>query len=276
MAVNSQEQIGDQSAQNLSHQTIGAAGDQVVDVEVLLPPPEEDFDVPAQLVSQGHIFGAQIKTVGGYIVIRAIDTVADDTDRLFRLVLALGTQKSHHIQEDMAAFRGRSLFDDGFSGALADPTDKVSSLGLPLVEVLMALVIAVHDAGLARGHNFLYKGPLVGFTGAEIDPLWNAPVQAESQMHLGLLDAVPVVGKLHRGDRVNQRAVHTDQVAQVPMQDRQKLFCLILQQMIHLAQLLKGSGVHRLEKGAAADPFGGSDMRPGKLILFEDLQQFTA
>lgn len=86
MAVHSQQQIGDQPGENLHQQTVRAAGDQVVNLEVALPPGKKGFDGPPQFVSQGNLLGRQIKPVGGHPVVFAIGLVADHTQFTLGLV----------------------------------------------------------------------------------------------------------------------------------------------------------------------------------------------
>jgi len=56
---------GDQSRKDLHQQAIGAASDQMIHFEVALPPGEEGFYRPAQLVDQGNLLSRQVKSVGG-------------------------------------------------------------------------------------------------------------------------------------------------------------------------------------------------------------------
>ena len=65
MAINSRQEIGDEAAENLHHEAIGAAGNQGIDVQVLFPPAEEFFDFPAQFINQSDVGGREVKAVGG-------------------------------------------------------------------------------------------------------------------------------------------------------------------------------------------------------------------
>jgi hypothetical protein len=55
MAVDGKQQIGYESSKYLGHETMGTAGDQVIQVEVLFPPAEEYLDIPAELVNKRNI-----------------------------------------------------------------------------------------------------------------------------------------------------------------------------------------------------------------------------
>src|SRR6266480_7917946 len=107
----------------------------------------------------------------------------------------------------MASFGNGPLFNDGLSGALFNPADEVLFFCLPLIKVPVALVIAVHDSGLSWCQNLCHKGTLIGFAGTEVNSLRNAPVDIKAKMDFRFLGTVPVVGKLHRLDRINKRAV---------------------------------------------------------------------
>jgi hypothetical protein len=61
MAINGRQEIGDGAAENLHHEAIGAAGNQGIDFQVLFPPPEEFFDLPAQFINQGNAGGGEVK-----------------------------------------------------------------------------------------------------------------------------------------------------------------------------------------------------------------------
>ncbi len=65
MAIDRQQQIGDQPRKDLHQQAIGAASDQRIHFEVALPPGEEGFYRPAEFVDQGNLLSSQIKAVGG-------------------------------------------------------------------------------------------------------------------------------------------------------------------------------------------------------------------
>jgi len=52
-AVNGEQQIGYQTGKYLNHQAVFAAGDEVIDPQVALPPGKKGLDVPAQFVNGG-------------------------------------------------------------------------------------------------------------------------------------------------------------------------------------------------------------------------------
>ena len=125
VAVDGQQQIGDQASQNLNHQAVGTACNQVVDFQVSFPPSEEIFNVPAQLVSLGDLFASQIMAVGSYPVFGAVDLIADQSQRGLALIDTRCAQQHSGVEEDDAAV-GRSsvMRKDFFVSAFLDPTDK--------------------------------------------------------------------------------------------------------------------------------------------------------
>ena len=50
MAVDGEQQVGDESSEDLRHEAMRTASNQMVHLEVLFPPAEEDLFIPAELV----------------------------------------------------------------------------------------------------------------------------------------------------------------------------------------------------------------------------------
>jgi hypothetical protein len=94
-------------------------------------------------------------------------------------------------------------------------------------------------------------------------------------MNLGFLDAATVVGKLHRWDRIDLGTIDAHQLLKMCMHERQERLRLRLEKMVHLVELLQGTGVHRLKERAATDAFGWGDVGSIKFVLFQDLQELT-
>src|SRR5665648_959297 len=81
MAINGQQEIGDESAKNLHHKAIGASGNQGIDVQVLFPPAEEFFDLPAQFIDQSNVCSRKIMAVGGHLIFFVLHPVPHDPHR---------------------------------------------------------------------------------------------------------------------------------------------------------------------------------------------------
>lgn len=92
MAIDGKEQTGDEPAEDLGHQPLSTSGYQVIDVEMLLPPPQEFLDVPARFVNERNLFVRQVESVRSDIVFNVIHMVTNDANWLFGLVLAFGSQ----------------------------------------------------------------------------------------------------------------------------------------------------------------------------------------
>lgn len=95
LAIDGQEEIRNQAGHDLHHKAIRAAGQAVIQLEVLFPPAEEFLDFPAGLVDQGDLFGGQITPVGGHPIFRRADAVAHQAHRLGRLVGRENTEPSN-------------------------------------------------------------------------------------------------------------------------------------------------------------------------------------
>jgi len=98
--VDSKQQIGNESAKQLNHETVSASGNQVVHLEVPFPPVEKGLYVPAQLINLSHFFSSQIVTVGCNPKIFAVDTVANKAQLFLSLVYTLGAEKHNLVRED--------------------------------------------------------------------------------------------------------------------------------------------------------------------------------
>ena len=72
-AIDSQQQIGDKTTKYLYHETVFASGNQVVHLQVALPPAEEGLYVPAQFIHLGHFFSRQVVSIGCYPVVLAVN-----------------------------------------------------------------------------------------------------------------------------------------------------------------------------------------------------------
>src|SRR5512136_656332 len=55
MAIDGEEQIGDETSEYLRHEAVSTAGDQMIHIEMLFPPTEEDLYIPAELVNESDI-----------------------------------------------------------------------------------------------------------------------------------------------------------------------------------------------------------------------------
>ena len=85
-----------------------------------------------------------------------------------------------------AALRDRIGFEAGLDGAGLDAADKLQALLLPEVEVAVALVVAVHDPGLAGRQELGDQGAFIAFAVGQTDFSGDAPVDVKAQMNLGL------------------------------------------------------------------------------------------
>ena len=113
-AVNGEEQVSYQSREKLNHHAIGAPSQTVVDVQVLFPPAEEGFDVPAQLIDGHEFFGGEIEPVGRQPICFTLDPVADDTDRFFGLVDTFRAEKHDSIIKDRTVRNNVIFVETGF------------------------------------------------------------------------------------------------------------------------------------------------------------------
>jgi hypothetical protein len=171
---------------------------------MLFPPAKEDLNVPSKLVDESYLFSFQVKTVGGNIELLVLYSVADDPDRLFSLVLTFSAQKAFDIQKHVTIFNDFALFQNRLSGALSDAADKMLLSCLPLVKVLMALVVSIHNTGLPWLQYLGNERAFISLACIKKKLFRDSPVQVKADMHLGLVGTVPVVGPLHGGHGIDQ------------------------------------------------------------------------
>ena len=71
MAVDRQQQIGDQAGQNLNQHAVFIPGKQMVNVQMLFPPAEKRLDIPTKFVREHYLLRGQVETVGRNQVLHA-------------------------------------------------------------------------------------------------------------------------------------------------------------------------------------------------------------
>ena len=81
MAIDREQEIGDQTGKHLDHETMAASGNEMVYFEMPLPPGKKRFYVPTQLVDQGYLFSGEIKPIRSNPIGFAFDRVADKAQR---------------------------------------------------------------------------------------------------------------------------------------------------------------------------------------------------
>jgi len=125
----------------------------VVNLQVTLPPIEEDLDIPPQLIGEGDLLGGEIMAVCGDPVIDVCDSITDETNLFLCLIDGWGPQQNHGVVEDNTPWLNIVLSDFVPFGGSLDATDKVFSLCLPVIEALMALIVAIHDPCFSGGED---------------------------------------------------------------------------------------------------------------------------
>jgi len=150
MTVNGEEQVSYEASEKLRHHAVGASGQPVVDVQVLFPPAEEGFDIPAEFINGHDVFGGVIEPVGSQPVCFTLDPVADDTNRFFGLVDAFRTEKHNSVVKDWAARRNGVFMEAGFQRPCLDAEHEVFIFRLPGIEVPITLVVPVDNLGFSR------------------------------------------------------------------------------------------------------------------------------
>ena len=72
------------------------------------------------------------------------------------------------IVKDNAFFRECVLFDDGLGCILLDPANEMLFISLPLVEMSVRLITAIHDSGFTFAEYLFHKGTFTLFAVAQV------------------------------------------------------------------------------------------------------------
>lgn len=79
MAIDSQQEISDESGQDLDHQTVPASCNKMIDFEMSLPPSEKLLNIPTKLINKGNLLSSQVKAICGNPVLFVFNLVANQT-----------------------------------------------------------------------------------------------------------------------------------------------------------------------------------------------------
>ena len=77
MTIDGKEQVGYQSCKDLNHESMLAPGNQVVYLQMPLPPGEEVFYIPAELIGCRHLLRRKVMPVCGNPVSYIVDFIPD-------------------------------------------------------------------------------------------------------------------------------------------------------------------------------------------------------
>ncbi len=61
VAIDGQKEVSNQPSENLDHEPVPTAGDQVVHFQVAFPPAKKDFDGPTEFINRGDLLRREIK-----------------------------------------------------------------------------------------------------------------------------------------------------------------------------------------------------------------------
>ncbi len=148
VTINCQKKVRNQPCENLDHEPIPTPGNQMIHFEMAFPPGKKDFDVPTELINRGDLLGGKVKPVGGNPVFFGANPVGNHPQLFFGLVYTGGSEENDGVIKDEIIRLHFQGADTRFLRTGLNPADKVFSFGLPEVEVLMALVVAIQNAGL--------------------------------------------------------------------------------------------------------------------------------
>jgi len=115
VAIDGKQQIGDQSCEDLHHKAILAPGNQVVYLQMPLPPGEEVLDIPPELIGRRNLLCGEVVPVRGNPVFHMVNLIPDQTKRSLRLIDVGCTEQNSGIVKPYCRMgsdeiRGRSFW----------------------------------------------------------------------------------------------------------------------------------------------------------------------
>ena len=144
------------------------------------PPAEKGFYDPAQFISHCNLLRGKIIAVGGNPVIGPLYFIANNPNRLFCLIGPGGTKKDRCVIEDDTSGSDFVVFQQFLFGLIFDAADKMPFFFLPLIEILVALIIAVHHTSLAGAEDLGDEGPFIPFPIGEEELTGYGMIQVET------------------------------------------------------------------------------------------------
>ncbi len=140
----------------------------------------------------------------------------------------------------------------------------------------MALIVAIHDARFSGGQNLADERSFILFAVGKENLLGNAAIEIKTDVNLGLLGAVPVIGPIHGQNGIDQGAVDNGQIAQLGMSFGQLFCCFPIELPEQFHHLLQSPRADVFEEAALFNAIFRGYVLPGKIILLENLQKMTS
>src|SRR3990167_8635418 len=147
-----QQQVGDQGAGDLDTDGVLRSADEVLDLQGLFDPAEEQLDGPAAFVEVGDLLGGGIQIVGDDAQgLAVVEGDANLADRVAEGVLAgggqaLGQQADAVVEQLRARWQGL-LGGDGERGVLLQPGDDAAAGGVKIGPPGVVIVAQGEDVG---------------------------------------------------------------------------------------------------------------------------------
>ena len=180
LTIDGQKQIGDQSCVYLDHESVSTSGDQMIDLQVTLPPGKKAFDFPSKLIRVSDLLGSQIPAVCGDPVIDAADVITHQANgSLGQGIVLISPQNDLGIIKNNAARLDIILPHHGFGSSGFDPDDEAFAFDLKRDKQVMVLIAPVTNAGLSGIKDLRDKGPFAGLAVGKMEFGGNASVDIE-------------------------------------------------------------------------------------------------
>jgi hypothetical protein len=198
----------------------------------------------------GDIFGGEIVAIGSHPICHIANAVTHPREFPLGLILVAGAEQDHGVREDRAALRHVVDLEAGLAGTGFDTADKVLPSLLPEVEVLMALIVTIHYAGLSGREYLVDKGAFIPLAVGEENFSGDGVVEVKPQVHLGLFGTLAVVGPSLGEHGVDQGTVNGGQVSPGSVFLGQGLGGLSCNPLKNIESLLQAPGVDGFARAA--------------------------
>ena len=160
---NLHEKISDERGPNLHFDCVIAVAEEVLDLQVLLDPLEEGFDLPTMAIQRGDRAWRQVETVGQKMVDATLLIAEDDKAQKFFHSLFSLADSDDLVSHDATVFLPLRNFSTLHDSVSPDALPTCNEIGVRIDDALEQLKVEI--ASVKNIHQTLTNGELDGFIG---------------------------------------------------------------------------------------------------------------
>ena len=206
-----QQQIHAHRDPDLRHHCIARGAQKGFDLQVLLDPFEEQFNLPAFLVNCCNGAGSQMESIGKKdIMLTGFGvTVPDTSQKDLALIGFRAGQADHLIGGDAGCSGCMAAFDDGVTGVLLLSGNEVNAFCVQVVILYVVGISAVEDDNTATGQiQFPGQIDLMYTPLGDLEKRWQVAIMIQANMEFdSTLGGSELRPGEHRQAQVDSRGV---------------------------------------------------------------------